>query len=82
MATVEALRRENAELRAALAKTGVTFISAGEVLCNEEGCLTRVGDTASDITASDDAHLTEKASIFLVQKIIDRVLTARPPQAE
>jgi hypothetical protein len=49
------------------------------VLCNDEGCLTRLGDGASDITASDQVHLTEKASVFLVGEIIDRVLGARPP---
>ena len=64
----------DAELREAAEAGGGEFISAGEVLCNEQGCLTRLGDAASDITASDGLHMTEKASVFLMQGIIDRVL--------
>jgi hypothetical protein len=60
---------------------GAEFISAWDVLCNEEGCLTRLGADASDITASDQVHLTEKASVFLVQAIIDRILTPGTPRA-
>jgi hypothetical protein len=67
------------ELREAVSREGGEFISAGEVLCDEQGCLTRLGDAASDITASDQVHLTEKASVFLVQGIIDRVLGANVP---
>ena len=64
----------DAELREAAVAGGGEFISAGKVLCNEQGCLTRLGDAAGDITASDGIHLTEKASVFLVQGLIDRVL--------
>jgi hypothetical protein len=44
------------------------------VMCNAEGCLARLGDQASDMTASDMIHLTEKGSEFLVAAVIDRVL--------
>jgi hypothetical protein len=63
-------------MRAALVPEGAEFISACEVLCNADGCLTRVGDKASDISASDGVHLTEKGSEFLIGAIIDRVLVA------
>ena len=69
------------DLRAAVVREGGEFISAADVLCNDEGCLTRLGDTASDLTASDGVHLTEKASVFLVQGIIDRVLGTSAPRA-
>jgi hypothetical protein len=59
---------------AALVPLGAQFISAWDALCESEGRLTRVSDNASDLTASDHAHLTEKGSIFLVQSLIDRVL--------
>jgi peptidoglycan/LPS O-acetylase OafA/YrhL len=68
----------DARMRAALLPQGAEFISARDTLCNERGCLTRIGEAASDITASDQAHLTEKGSIFLVQSIIDQVLGERP----
>jgi peptidoglycan/LPS O-acetylase OafA/YrhL len=64
----------DATMRAALVPLGAEFISGWEALCEAEGCLTRVSDDASDLTASDHAHLTEKGSIFLVQSIIERVL--------
>jgi hypothetical protein len=64
----------DATMRAALVPLGAEFISAWDVLCEPEGCLTRVSDNASDLTASDQAHLTEKGSIFLIESLIDRVL--------
>ncbi|WJR78255.1 acyltransferase family protein [Bradyrhizobium sp. NP1] len=63
-----------AQLRAAAAPLGATFISAWDVFCNAQGCLTRLGDRASDLSASDQVHLTEKGSEFLVQAVIDRIL--------
>jgi len=71
----------DAKMREALVPAGAEFISAWDVLCNDEGCLTRLGADASDITASDQVHLTEKASVFLVQAIIDRILTPGTPRA-
>jgi peptidoglycan/LPS O-acetylase OafA/YrhL len=62
-------------LREKLVPLGAEFISAWDTLCNADGCLARIGDTAKDISASDQVHLTEKGSIFLIQSIIDRVLT-------
>ena len=61
-------------LRAKLAPLGAEFISVWDTLCNADGCLARIGDTSKDISASDQVHLTEKASVFLIQSIIDRVL--------
>jgi hypothetical protein len=68
-------------MREALVPKGAEFVSAWDALCNVEGCLTRLGDGASDITASDQVHLTEKASVFLIQSIIDRILPPHPPRA-
>jgi len=64
----------DAVMRARLEPLGAEFISASDVFCNAQGCLTRIGDAAADITASDQVHITEKASIFLIASIIDRVL--------
>ena len=64
----------DATMRGALVPLGAEFISAWDVLCKPEGCLTRVSDNVSDLTASDHAHLTEKGSIVLIQALIDRVL--------
>jgi peptidoglycan/LPS O-acetylase OafA/YrhL len=69
-----------ARLRAKLVPLGAEFISVWDTLCNAEGCLTRIGDTAKDLSASDQVHLTEKASVFLVQSIIGKVLHGQSPR--
>ena len=43
-----------------------------------DGCLTRLGEAASDISTSDQVHLTEQGSEFLIGAIIDRVLGGPP----
>lgn len=68
-----------AVLREKLAPTGAEFISAWEALCSPGGCLTRVGDSAGDISASDQIHLTEKGSAYLIESVIDRVLGTPSP---
>jgi peptidoglycan/LPS O-acetylase OafA/YrhL len=64
----------DAVMRARLEPLGAEFISASDVFCNAQGCLTRIGDAAADIVSSDQVHLTEKGSVFLVESIIDRLL--------
>ena len=64
----------DAVMRARLEPLGAEFISASDVFCNAQGCLTRIGDAAADITVSDQVHLTEKGSVFLIASIIDRLL--------
>jgi hypothetical protein len=66
-----------AALRARLVPLGAQFISAWDALCNADGCLTRISDKAGDIVASDQVHLTEKGSVYLVQSVIDEVLGER-----
>jgi hypothetical protein len=68
----------DAVMRARLEPLGAEFISASDVFCNTDGCLTRIGDTAGDISVSDQVHLTERASVFLVQSVIAEVLGQTP----
>jgi peptidoglycan/LPS O-acetylase OafA/YrhL len=70
-----------AALREMLVPAGAEFISVWDVMCNANGCLTRIGDKAGDIAASDQVHLTEKGSVFLVESIIDRVLRGQTPKS-
>jgi hypothetical protein len=77
-------RRYDAVMRAKLVPLGAEFISASDALCNEDGCLTRIGETAGDISTSDQVHLTEKGSVFLIGSVIDEILggpAARRPNA-
>ena len=64
----------DAVMRARLEPLGAEFISASDVLCNAQGCLTRIGDAAGDLLVSDQVHLTETGSAFLIRSIIDRLL--------
>jgi peptidoglycan/LPS O-acetylase OafA/YrhL len=72
--------RQDNQVRNRLVPAGAEFISASDVLCDAEGCLTRIGDQVHDLTTSDVIHLTEKGSIFLVDAIIDRVLNGQTGQ--
>jgi peptidoglycan/LPS O-acetylase OafA/YrhL len=69
----------DAVMRARLEPLGAELISASDVFCNAQGCLTRIGDAAADITVSDQVHITEKASVFLIASIIDRLLGGEAP---
>jgi peptidoglycan/LPS O-acetylase OafA/YrhL len=69
----------DAVMRARLEPLGAEFISASEVFCNAQGCLTRIGDAAADITVSDQVHITEKGAVFLIASIIDRLLGGSAP---
>ena len=72
----------DAVMRARLEPLGAEFISASDVFCNAQGCLTRIGDAAADITVSDQVHITEKGSVFLIASIIDRLLAGAAPASK
>ena len=74
--------RAAAALREKLVPAGAEFISAWDALCNAQGGLARVGDSAADISASDQIHLTEKGSVYLIESVIDRLLGAPPPASK
>jgi peptidoglycan/LPS O-acetylase OafA/YrhL len=71
---------DDAEMRAAIVKLGAEYISAWDVMCNADGCLTRLGEGPDDIVASDQHHLTESGSTFLVQSIEDKILPEGAPK--
>ena len=52
-----------------LRRKNVVYISSYDSLCNADGCLTRVSDNVSDLTAIDWGHLTSAGSVYLVEKI-------------
>jgi len=54
----------------AFSKTvGVEFISAWHTLCSSDGCMTRIGPTASDVITTDIIHLSDSGSKFLIERI-------------
>jgi peptidoglycan/LPS O-acetylase OafA/YrhL len=52
---------------------GARFISAWQIFCDADGCLTRNAD--GTLTTFDAAHLSEKASIFLIHAIEEQIRT-------
>lgn len=59
-------RQVDKDMAAYAAGLGVDYVSAIATLCNDEGCLTRTGETFDSITAWDRVHLTTAGSIYLV----------------
>jgi hypothetical protein len=53
---------------------GIQYVSVRNVFCTDEGCLTRIGSNASQLTAFDPGHLTVPGSIFLANRVIDDLM--------
>ena len=54
-------------LKEIAANLGIRFISAYDVFCNDNGCLTRLGDTAKDIVQFD-RHAPHSKGIMVFRK--------------
>jgi hypothetical protein len=63
----------NRRLKEITASLGVRYVVAHDVLCNEEGCLARLGDAAKDIVQFDMTHLTPAGSWYFVSHIADQI---------
>ncbi len=57
------------EFRNKILSLGTEYISAWDALCNGEECLTRLGNSAAELTAFDEAHLTVPGAINLAKTI-------------
>jgi peptidoglycan/LPS O-acetylase OafA/YrhL len=55
--------------KSTIRRNNVIYISTQDRLCNSDGCLTRTGNSASQLTAVDWGHLTNAGSVFLAGKI-------------
>jgi hypothetical protein len=40
-------------------------------LCNNDGCLARIGTDGADLTSYDIGHLTYPGSIFVAKQVLD-----------
>jgi peptidoglycan/LPS O-acetylase OafA/YrhL len=64
----------DAQMRSTLMGDGAEYISAWDAMCDKDGCLTRLGKKPEDIVASDQHHLTESGSTFIIQSIKDKIV--------
>jgi hypothetical protein len=54
-------------------RTEATYISAQDLMCNEQGCLTRTGPAPTELTAVDWGHLTRAGSAYFAAQVEDAV---------
>ena len=59
----------NARLKDSARRLGVDYIDPFQFLCDDDGCLTRVGEKWDDFVAIDYAHLSKAGAIYFVEKI-------------
>jgi hypothetical protein len=63
---------------ASIAKnSGAEYASLLRLMCNDQGCLTRIPGTNNDLVAFDYGHMTSAAAAF-VSKAIIRPIVDRP----
>lgn len=67
-------RQVESVLESAAANEKIDYISMRRLMCNDQGCLARIGPNGSELTAFDSGHLTHAGSIFMAGQVIDRIL--------
>ncbi|MGZ3771936.1 MAG: SGNH hydrolase domain-containing protein [Bdellovibrio sp.] len=60
-------------LKKSFSAKGIQYLSAIDILCNSDGCMTRTGPSHLDLTAIDYGHLSEAGSVFLINKIAAKI---------
>jgi hypothetical protein len=63
----------NARLNDSARRLGIQYIDPYKLLCNDDGCLTRVGKAPEDFVAIDNAHLSKAGAIYLADQIWDQL---------
>lgn len=75
--------RDNDALRVAVARqrdAGIVFVDLLNILCNSEGCLTRIGaDRKTGATSWDAGHLTPVASEYVALNGLAQAISGQPP---
>lgn len=66
---------EDQYIRTVAASVGVDFISAYNIMCGSDGCLTRVGEDSYNFTTFDNGHLSPQASRYLINHISEDLLS-------
>jgi len=70
----QTLKDYDAVLREVALNTNTSFVSVNQILCNIDGCISRVGDNANDFIAIDTTHLSAKGAEFLTETIKQNIL--------
>jgi hypothetical protein len=67
----------DSRMRDISANLGVSYISAYDALCNEDGCLARLGYAAKDIVQFDKTHLTPAGSWYFISRVADQIFDCK-----
>lgn len=51
----------------------IEYISPTQILCNQNGCLTRLGETRDSLTSFDSSHLTEIGAKYVVSNFKNEI---------
>jgi peptidoglycan/LPS O-acetylase OafA/YrhL len=62
----------DARLKTIASAFGATYVSAYETLCNDEGCLARLGSSAEEIVQIDNTHFSDAGSWFFISHVADQ----------
>ncbi|NPU67656.1 acyltransferase family protein [Bradyrhizobium sp. 83012] len=63
----------DAFLAAQAKRLGADYVSLRQFMCDDNGCLTRIGPNASELTTFDSGHLTYPASLLVARHVLDTV---------
>ena len=63
----------NQQIKEIASDMGAIYISAYDILCDQNGCLIRVGDSALDIVQVDNTHFSAAGSWFFISHIANRI---------
>jgi peptidoglycan/LPS O-acetylase OafA/YrhL len=58
-------------------RKNINYISLANILCNDQGCMTRVGKNFEDLVSTDYGHFTEFGSKYIVSQFPSNILVAK-----
>ncbi|BAM88512.1 putative acyltransferase, group 3 [Bradyrhizobium oligotrophicum S58] len=64
-------RAQEAFLESEAKNLGIDYISVRRIMCNDNGCLARIGDSGSELTTFDIGHLTSPGAILVARGVLD-----------
>jgi peptidoglycan/LPS O-acetylase OafA/YrhL len=57
-------------LEAQAKNLGIQYISPRRILCNDNGCLARIGPNGSELMVYDSGHMTHPGSMFMAEQVL------------
>ncbi|MGJ4897716.1 MULTISPECIES: acyltransferase family protein [unclassified Bradyrhizobium] len=66
-------RAQEAFLESEAKTLEIQYVSTRQIMCNNDGCLARIGKDGSELTSYDIGHLTYPGAIFVAGRALDAV---------